>query len=771
MTSPAIYGQSFELIASDPGHISDGIALETTVSFTFSQPLNTHRMDPDNLGEVFVIYPENEITIHSHSFSDNNTTVSMEVTHSPDTDYVWIFHGPYSESGEVLSSLGQVNYTTMPSVSNVSVEGSLWFVNNPFNPYLSVDFAKALPGEVSKPGIRDLAARTGGGQTGSEITSAGVDLSHTIVLLVEDVDWLDEIYDVGPGGSTKNAGVADADGNYRIENVRPGLYYLCAIYLDISTYGMDIFGVGCYADEDDEPIAITVQDANLTDMDFPVQGFLMELLTPVEAGVAFELAVQRMSNMNPVARPLGLWGEEDYMFEGDSPPRSPSGLSPIWTTVFYDDATADIYIITTLEDYILHVEVESLYDFPEDERPDFDLSLVKSIPDNFVDGSAVAEVVMGNGLENILADLPYEMVFVTLDYDLNSFWFEHPELLDEDSNPFWFVDIDIFAMNHHDGDSHYASYWFLVDAVTGAFLGSSAGDYGPAVPVHFSDVHGMARDYVAGIDPSVELILVYGREDVYLPVPPQGSSSEWMLAFADLVNEESVVVLNTYGMEIDEVQIMRLEDIPEEDRPPMEIIRAVPADVICSAQALATAMQNGMSDQMANVPEGNRYSVVQYRLSRFYFEFPDLLDESTNPFWNIRFIADVWDDHFTEPLYRARVDFFVDAVTGDFLASQAQTPSSAEEEDAVPVRLRLFQNYPNPFNPVTTVSWEMDAPSQVTLRVYDLLGRNVAVLADDRFSAGTHSAHFDAGSLPSGVYIYRLESGSQILTRKMMLVK
>ncbi|MDT8323171.1 MAG: T9SS type A sorting domain-containing protein [Bacteroidota bacterium] len=84
---------------------------------------------------------------------------------------------------------------------------------------------------------------------------------------------------------------------------------------------------------------------------------------------------------------------------------------------------------------------------------------------------------------------------------------------------------------------------------------------------------------------------------------------------------------------------------------------------------------------------------------------------------------------------------------------------------------RLAQNHPNPFNPSTSISFTLFREAEVKLRVYNLLGRLVATLRDDVLPAGEHSVRFDAGALPTGVYIYRLEAGGQVQTRTMHLLK
>ncbi len=99
------------------------------------------------------------------------------------------------------------------------------------------------------------------------------------------------------------------------------------------------------------------------------------------------------------------------------------------------------------------------------------------------------------------------------------------------------------------------------------------------------------------------------------------------------------------------------------------------------------------------------------------------------------------------------------------------TVLGVEEEQSVPQRFALQQNYPNPFNPTTTISFELPAPGQTTLTVYDIVGREVAVLVNELRDAGTHSVQFNGANLASGVYLYRIASGAFVQTRKMVLQK
>jgi poly(3-hydroxybutyrate) depolymerase len=95
----------------------------------------------------------------------------------------------------------------------------------------------------------------------------------------------------------------------------------------------------------------------------------------------------------------------------------------------------------------------------------------------------------------------------------------------------------------------------------------------------------------------------------------------------------------------------------------------------------------------------------------------------------------------------------------------------SENTNSNPTNFSLSQNYPNPFNPKTVIGYQLPVSSNVTLKVYDLLGREVATLVDEYKPAGSYNATFYAGSLSSGVYLYKLTAGDFIQTKKLILMK
>ena len=112
---------------------------------------------------------------------------------------------------------------------------------------------------------------------------------------------------------------------------------------------------------------------------------------------------------------------------------------------------------------------------------------------------------------------------------------------------------------------------------------------------------------------------------------------------------------------------------------------------------------------------------------------------------------------------------------GQVIQVSTNNPVSTIEEGNsqpnVPGRFLLEQNFPNPFNPITEISYSLPRTGHVKLIVCDANGRQAAVLADETKTSGTHTVRFNASRLSSGVYIYRIETAQEVLSKKLMLLK
>ncbi len=125
----------------------------------------------------------------------------------------------------------------------------------------------------------------------------------------------------------------------------------------------------------------------------------------------------------------------------------------------------------------------------------------------------------------------------------------------------------------------------------------------------------------------------------------------------------------------------------------------------------------------------------------------------------------------TSYYYRLKVIMKDSTVLESYPIMINTTSTSVEQSNQTPMRFELYNNYPNPFNPATTISYSISKASFVTLKIYDLLGREIATLVNGEKPAGYYKIEFNAGKLASGVYLYRMEANNFSETKKFILMK
>ena len=140
--------------------------------------------------------------------------------------------------------------------------------------------------------------------------------------------------------------------------------------------------------------------------------------------------------------------------------------------------------------------------------------------------------------------------------------------------------------------------------------------------------------------------------------------------------------------------------------------------------------------------------------SSVFVAYKDSVPARTNDTVYVRFQT---SDHFRSEWYAKSEDF-------DVAIKENKTLE-------IPDHFLLSQNYPNPFNPSTTIKYALPQASHVSLSVFNILGQRVASLVDGRQEAGYHEVNFNASSLTSGVYFYRLQAGNFVQTKKLILMK
>ena len=133
--------------------------------------------------------------------------------------------------------------------------------------------------------------------------------------------------------------------------------------------------------------------------------------------------------------------------------------------------------------------------------------------------------------------------------------------------------------------------------------------------------------------------------------------------------------------------------------------------------------------------------------------------------------AGITDFHIQSLVVNSNDYMFAGSYSGYFFRSINSTTPVENEIDKNPSQYFLLQNYPNPFNPSTSITYQIPKPELVSLKVYDVLGREVAVLVNEEKSQGSYEVQFIGNGLTSGIYFYQLKAGNYSETKKMILLK
>ena len=205
-------------------------------------------------------------------------------------------------------------------------------------------------------------------------------------------------------------------------------------------------------------------------------------------------------------------------------------------------------------------------------------------------------------------------------------------------------------------------------------------------------------------------------------------------------------------------------DFVKPGKPIPDLMTAALADTF-----IAKVERGGGSDFRQGKPPGDSIRFVsQLELGDLqYGQFYQLIPDTSKLYWGASYRIG-YDFETFNPVILAEEFYLGDFATGDLVGLTAVEPGP---DGALPGAFSLAQNYPNPFNPSTTIRFALGESSDVILAVYDVLGREVSLLVNERKDPGSYSVTVDAAGIPSGVYFYRLQAGDHVQTMKMLLMK
>jgi hypothetical protein len=184
-----------------------------------------------------------------------------------------------------------------------------------------------------------------------------------------------------------------------------------------------------------------------------------------------------------------------------------------------------------------------------------------------------------------------------------------------------------------------------------------------------------------------------------------------------------------------------------------------------------------LSSFTGKLVDGNEVNlnwVTKTEVSNFGFNIERRINEGE---WNnIGFVEGHGNSNSPKQYSYTDNDIFAGGSKFQYRLKQVDTDGKFEysdvvEVDVLPTKFELSQNYPNPFNPSTTIQFSLPKATQLKINVYNTLGERVETIAQGNYEAGYHKVNFNASSLPSGAYIYRIESSEFVQVRKMILIK
>ena len=177
--------------------------------------------------------------------------------------------------------------------------------------------------------------------------------------------------------------------------------------------------------------------------------------------------------------------------------------------------------------------------------------------------------------------------------------------------------------------------------------------------------------------------------------------------------------------------------------------------------------QGGADFRHMSVPDSLTLQTSLTLGDLFYSNFGDIDPDTSKLYWGLSY---QYGYQVTQNQWQTVIQkrFIGDYSTGNLLL----VSGVKEQSGTTPKLLTLEQNYPNPFNPATTIAFDLPVPANVSLKIYNLLGQEIATLLNGQhFGPGTQSVQFDASSLPSGMYFYRLQTGNSVRIKKMVLLR
>jgi hypothetical protein len=291
--------------------------------------------------------------------------------------------------------------------------------------------------------------------------------------------------------------------------------------------------------------------------------------------------------------------------------------------------------------------------------------------------------------------------------------------------------------------------------VSGSNLNGVTITFLSTLPYRFKDALDTLNLYLASLPSPRTLRVVQGSS-----IDSTGRGSYWEFDYTGTNLQSSFQFrVQTFGAQIRPMDSLQYQWVVQSDP-----IVSFPATAVVDS-FLARAERSGGYDYRPKPMSWNGFDVRLNMGNLTWQGYMDMISDTSKSYLGVTYWYGVQGE---QQITYGQRRFVGDYTTGNILGTTAVSPT---ENGAAPSHYALSQNYPNPFNPATTIEFSLPTASSVQLRVYNMLGQEVATLVNGNLAAGAHRVSFDGSHLSSGVYLYRLSAGSYLNTMKMVLLK
>ncbi len=760
-------GPSFNVVSSSPADGDVAVSSDTsTISITFDAPVKLNEYGFFEDGLEIIPFPLDSINIIDFSLSDVGRTLNFKVIHSPETDYTWLVSKAKNTAGGVLERPYIFNYTTSASSVSQSVSGS---VNT---------------------------------NTDSPTKSVENEYDGVMVALFTSNPFVDNENDSepdGPGFTIAKATLADTTtGTYTLNGVRDGVYFPLSINLIEDGFDETPSAIGIYDPDSDGSLnSITVSGGNLTDIDIQFKAF-----EPITASTAVSLANSVAAELDSGLELYFMFTEEDLIeyddfndnlhqkkglqkysfshFKVDDEIATPTGTGEEWGLLYYNSTTETALAFGVNPFGVGFVDTLDTAEFLEDfelEGATFDD--LSPLPSFFFDSDSAAIVAEENGGSDFRQG---DAEFLYVEYVAINAPTLLPEGITADGGV-WGVIYSKESFNQQTFNYEYIGFEVFMDFEDGTFLGSNIDQDEPITAL---DGRAAADTLATNIYDDNKLYFIDAVGNIFSDpeLDQQKKALKNNEENSDLLEGKFFFIEYRFYSEINDTETPIFVDASGEayfsgnsfDIIPEGVtytdLESISETIIDSDSAVAIANAAGAAAFRDNL--GADFDLVRLDIqvqagNRFWLH-PEGVDSSLVT-WTVRFLRT--SRHKTTEEYELEsAEYLINAETGAVIDSMVIT--SNEEDDLIsdiPDETSLGQNYPNPFNPTTTIPFSLKEAVNVEITIYNMLGQKVTSLVNEKFAAGNHFATWDASSLASGMYIYRLKAGNVVKTKKLMLIK